>query len=100
MEAHCVVALKNTLPEWKIKNQERERNGKGAKARKKQGTEQAQSLSFMGTLVMHAEAENQAAKAAEQEAATQAEAAAVAASLPGAAPPNGGLDSTGWLGPQ
>ena len=100
MEAHCVVALKNTLPEWKIKNQERERNGKGAKARKKQGTEQPQSLSFMGTLVMHAEAENQAAKAAEQEAATQAEAAAVAASLPGAAPPNGGMDTTGWLGPQ
>ena len=98
MEAHCVVALKNTLPEWKIKNQERERNGKGAKARKKQGTEQAQGVSFMGTLVHINEAANQ--EAAEQEAATQAEAAAVAASLPGAAPPNGGLDSTGWLGPQ
>ena len=94
MEAHCVVALKNTLPEWKIKNQERERNGKGAKARKKQAEDVVRRVApFMETL-------GQLNDAAEQEAATQAEAAAVAASLPGAAPPNGGLDSTGWLGPQ
>jgi hypothetical protein len=39
MEAHCVAAQKNTIPEWKLKNQERERNGRGAKARKKQEQE-------------------------------------------------------------
>ena len=78
MEAHCVAALKNTIPEWKLKNQERERNGRGAKARKKQEQE--------ALLKLEAPPAGQA---------TQAE--AVTAALPAPTAINGSLqDTTPW----
>lgn len=83
MEAHCVAALKNTIPEWKLKNQERERSGRGAKARKKQEQE---------ALLKEKKALLEAPPAGQ---ATQAE--AVTAALPAPTAINGSLqDTTPW----